>query len=158
MRKTLVFVDFIDSVELIQDVCIKNSVDSYTINGNMSALGRQQNIVAYEGHTGQAVFILTQRASSIGINLTSTTHIVLFEPGLYNAVERQAIGRAVRIGQVNSVEVIRLVTSGTIEEAISRRSGDNLLSRSSVVALLQASEAIEASEASEATEALEIAV
>ena len=105
MRKTLVFVDFIDSVELIQDVCIKNSVDSYTINGNMSALGRQQNIVAYEGHTGQAVFILTQRASSIGINLTSTTHIVLFEPGLYNAVERQAIGRAVRIGQVTLLKL-----------------------------------------------------
>ena len=64
----------------------------------------------------------TEHAAS-GTNLTEATHIIFMEPheGVYGAVksmEDQAIGRAVRLGQKNQVNVYRLITKDTIEENI----------------------------------------
>ena len=64
----------------------------------------------------------TEHAAS-GTNLSEATHIIFMEPhkGEYGAVksmEDQAIGRAVRLGQQNQVNVYRLIMKNTIEDEI----------------------------------------
>ena len=64
----------------------------------------------------------TENAAS-GTNLTEATHIIFMEPikgdiGEVKAIEDQAIGRAVRLGQENQVKVIKLIMKDTIEEEI----------------------------------------
>jgi len=64
----------------------------------------------------------TEHAAS-GTNLTEATHIIFMEPhkgeyGSVKSMEDQAIGRAVRLGQENQVNVYRLITKDTIEEDI----------------------------------------
>ena len=64
----------------------------------------------------------TEHAAS-GTNLTEATHIIFMEPhkgeyGIVKAMEDQAIGRAVRLGQENQVNVYRLIMKDTIEEEI----------------------------------------
>ena len=44
--------------------------------------------------------------------------VIHFDPWWNPAVEDQATDRAYRIGQKNSVQVIRLLTQGTIEEKV----------------------------------------
>lgn len=55
---------------------------------------------------------------SVGINLTSASHVFLMEPCLNPALEEQAIGRSWRMGQKRSVVVKRFYTKDSVEEAI----------------------------------------
>ena len=64
------------------------------------------------------VFIITLKAGGTGLNLTSATVVIHLDLWWNPQVENQATDRAHRIGQKNKVEVIRLITKGTIEERI----------------------------------------
>ena len=44
--------------------------------------------------------------------------VIHFDPWWNPAVEEQATDRAYRIGQENAVQVVKLITKGTIEEKI----------------------------------------
>ena len=50
--------------------------------------------------------------------MTGADTVLLYDLWWNPAVEEQAAGRAHRIGQKNVVQVIRLITQGTIEEKI----------------------------------------
>ncbi|MEG2311586.1 MAG: DEAD/DEAH box helicase [Bacilli bacterium] len=64
------------------------------------------------------VFLISLKAGGTGLNLTSADIVIHLDPWWNPAVENQATDRAHRIGQVNKVEVIKLVCKGTIEEKI----------------------------------------
>ena len=50
--------------------------------------------------------------------MTAADTVILYDPWWNPAVERQAMDRAHRIGQDKAVFVFKLVTAGTVEEAI----------------------------------------
>ena len=50
--------------------------------------------------------------------MTGADTVILYDLWWNPAVEEQAAGRAHRMGQKNVVQVIRLITQGTIEEKI----------------------------------------
>lgn len=52
------------------------------------------------------------------MNLTGADTVILYDLWWNPAVEEQAAGRAHRMGQKKVVQVIRLITKGTIEEKI----------------------------------------
>ena len=58
------------------------------------------------------------KAGGVGLNLTSASLVVHFDPWWNPAVEDQATDRAHRLGQKNIVEVIKLISKDTIEEKI----------------------------------------
>ncbi|RHY92528.1 hypothetical protein DYB35_006704 [Aphanomyces astaci] len=60
-------------------------------------------------------------AGGLGLNITSATNVVVFDPSWNPAHDCQAQDRAYRIGQTKDVHVYRLVTMGTIEEMIYAR-------------------------------------
>lgn len=64
------------------------------------------------------VFLISLKAGGSGLNLTSADVVIHFDPWWNPAVEEQATDRAHRIGQKNTVQVIKLVSRGTIEEKI----------------------------------------
>lgn len=64
------------------------------------------------------VFLISLKAGGTGLNLTSANLVIHFDPWWNPAVEAQATDRAHRIGQRDVVEVIKLVSKGTIEEKI----------------------------------------
>ncbi|WP_324255036.1 helicase-related protein [Bacillus sp. REN16] len=64
------------------------------------------------------VFLLSLKAGNTGLNLTGADTVILYDLWWNPAVEEQAAGRAHRMGQKNVVQVIRLITQGTIEEKI----------------------------------------
>ena len=72
----------------------------------------------------------TEHAAS-GTNLTEATDIIFMESheGDYNKIksmEDQAIGRAVRLGQENQVNVYRLIMKETIEEKLFKKYIENV--------------------------------
>lgn len=62
------------------------------------------------------VFLLSTRCASVGITLTSGSHMVFMEPLLDETVVKQAIGRVARTGQPQSVHIHTLVAKGTVDE------------------------------------------
>lgn len=78
-------------------------------------------------HDGQAsVLLLSLDGHASGTNLTCASHVFLVHPMVATtaeqqvAYERQAVGRAARLGQTKVVKVWRFMTEGTLEEAVSQ--------------------------------------
>jgi len=64
------------------------------------------------------VFLITLKSGGTGLNLTSADVVIHLDLWWNPQVENQATDRTHRIGQNKKVEVIKLVTKGTIEEKI----------------------------------------
>ena len=114
----LVFIHFTETRAIIEKLCDLVGFRCYHITGGMTSPARRRNLHSFSTHVGRCMFLLTTRSCSVGINLVAATDIVLFEPGLNQNMEKQAISRAVRIGQTNEVRVIRFITRDTVEQDI----------------------------------------
>ena len=66
------------------------------------------------------MFLISLKAGGSGLNLVGADTVIHFDPWWNPAAEDQATDRAHRIGQKNTVNVIRMVTRGTIEEQVVR--------------------------------------
>jgi SNF2 family DNA or RNA helicase len=82
-----------------------------------STLRRASVIERFKG--GHApVFLISLKAGGFGLNLTEADYVFLLDPWWNPATEMQAVDRTHRIGQTRSVNVYRLVATGTIEEKV----------------------------------------
>jgi superfamily II DNA or RNA helicase len=64
------------------------------------------------------VFCVSLLAGGTGLNLTTASYVIHTDPWWNPAAEEQATSRAHRMGQTEPVTVYRLVSRGTIEEAV----------------------------------------
>lgn len=64
------------------------------------------------------IFLISLKAGGSGLNLTGADTVILLDLWWNPAVEEQAASHAHRIGQRKSVQVVRMITRGTIEEKI----------------------------------------
>ena len=64
------------------------------------------------------IFLIMLKSGGTGLNLTSADIVIHLDLWWNPQAENQATDRAHRIGQKNIVEVIKLITKGTIEEKI----------------------------------------
>ncbi|HNE75432.1 MAG TPA: C-terminal helicase domain-containing protein, partial [Microthrixaceae bacterium] len=64
------------------------------------------------------VFVISLKAGGFGLNLTEADYCFVLDPWWNPAAETQAVDRAHRIGQDNTVVVYRYVSTGTIEEKV----------------------------------------
>lgn len=62
------------------------------------------------------VFLISLKAGGTGLNLTGADTVILYDIWWNPAVESQAADRAYRMGQTNTVQVIKLIARGTIED------------------------------------------
>lgn len=63
-----------------------------------------------------SLFLISMKAGGTGLNLTGGDTVILFDTWWNPAVEEQAADRVYRFGQKKTVQVIKLITTGTIEE------------------------------------------
>lgn len=64
------------------------------------------------------LFLISLKAGGTGINLTGGDTVILYDSWWNPAIEDQAADRVHRFGQKKSVQVIRMISKGTIEERI----------------------------------------
>ncbi|XP_064366550.1 SWI/SNF-related matrix-associated actin-dependent regulator of chromatin subfamily A containing DEAD/H box 1 isoform X2 [Dromaius novaehollandiae] len=64
------------------------------------------------------VFLLSTKAGGLGINLTSANVVILHDIDCNPYNDRQAEDRCHRVGQTREVQVIKLISKGTIEESM----------------------------------------
>ena len=94
-------------------------VEPLFMHGGVSRTKRQEMVDQFQDaklHT--PVFVLSLKAGGVGLNLTAANHVFHFDRWWNPAVENQATDRAFRIGQKRTVQVHKMVCSGTLEERI----------------------------------------
>eukprot|EP00954_Amorphochlora_amoebiformis_P030439 1394682-Amorphochlora_amoeboformis.AAC.1 len=67
-------------------------------------------------------FILSTRSGGVGVNLTGADTVIFYDTDWNPAMDLQAQDRCHRIGQTRDVHIYRLVTLGTIEPSILKKS------------------------------------
>ena len=75
-------------------------------------------VQTFQDDVRPCLFLLSLRAAGTGLNLTTASYVVLYDPWWNPAVEAQAIDRSHRIGQTRTVNAYRLIAPGTVEEKI----------------------------------------
>lgn len=116
-HKMLIFTTYKKALDLIIPKLNNIGVSSYYIDGSVPSKKRMELVDKFNNDDTD-VFIITLKAGGTGLNLTSATVVIHLDLWWNPQVENQATDRAHRIGQKNKVEVIRLITKGTIEERI----------------------------------------
>lgn len=66
------------------------------------------------------ILLISLKAGGVGLNLTSASHAFMMDPWWSPGMEDQAIDRIHRIGQQNSVKVIRFIIDNSVEEKMLR--------------------------------------
>ncbi|MBQ7077942.1 MAG: DEAD/DEAH box helicase [Lachnospiraceae bacterium] len=116
-RKIIVFSFFINTMEKVQQAL--DGYDIYgPIRGSISSAERQSIIDEFSAHEGGAVLLSQIEAGGTGLNIQAASVIIFTEPQLKPSLETQAIARAYRMGQVNTVMVHRLLNTNTVDERI----------------------------------------
>lgn len=115
-QKVLVFSQFVQMLQLLEKDCGTRSIPTFMLTGETK--NRQEIVNAFQEDTNGSVFLLSLRAAGTGLNLTTASYVVLYDPWWNPAVEAQAIDRSHRIGQTRTVNAYKLITPGTVEEKI----------------------------------------
>jgi len=115
-QKVLLFSQFVQMLKILERECAARQIPTHILTGETK--DRQEVTQAFQNDDKGAVFLLSLRAAGTGLNLTTASYVVLYDPWWNPAVEAQAIDRSHRIGQTDTVNAYRLIAPGTVEEKI----------------------------------------
>jgi hypothetical protein len=87
-------------------------------DGSLARGARDRLVEEFQNGSGPGALVLSLKAGGTGLNLTSASHVVLYDRWWNPAVEDQARDRAWRIGQTRTVVSHRLVCPGTVDERV----------------------------------------
>lgn len=115
-QKVLLFSQFVQMLNLLEAECKQRQIRTHVLTGQTK--NRQDVVAAFQDDPEPSVFLLSLRAAGTGLNLTTASYVILYDPWWNPAVEAQAIDRSHRIGQTQTVNAYRLISPGTVEEKI----------------------------------------
>jgi SNF2 family DNA or RNA helicase len=120
--RIIIFSQWDNMLNLISRILTDNKFNNSFIKGNANF--RNSSIEKFNNDTNDnKIIMLSLKNSASGTNLNKATHIFFMDP-INNTLENikntelQAIGRGHRIGQKQSVKIIRILTKDTVEEEI----------------------------------------
>ena len=114
-RRILLFSQFTTMLSLIEAELVKRKIKWVKLTGQ----SQKRDELIDKFTSGEVpLFLISLKAGGTGLNLPQADTVIHYDPWWNPAVEAQATDRAHRIGQTNSVWVVKLVAEGTIEERI----------------------------------------
>lgn len=117
-HKCLVFTNFLAGVEQVSEALGQREIPHLCMTGATS--DRQALVERFQNNPAIKVFVMTLKTGGVGLNLTAADAVFILDPWWNQSAESQAVDRAHRIGQANTVFTYRLITRGTIEEKIQK--------------------------------------
>ena len=116
---SIVFSCWTKTLELISRHLKAAGIAFERIDGGISLRERENILEAFAERDDLPVLIMTTGTGAYGLNLTAANRIFIIEPQWNPAVENQAISRAIRLGQEESVQVTRYIIKNTVEQVSS---------------------------------------
>jgi SNF2 family DNA or RNA helicase len=118
---TIIFSQWDDLLRRIGRILMDNNIPNVFCRGN--CYQRDKAIREFNGDDKIKVIMLSSDSTAAGTNLTKASQVIFIDPiyGDYKFrkdQEKQAIGRAHRLGQKSNIKVIRFIIKDSIEEDI----------------------------------------
>ncbi|CAJ1780078.1 unnamed protein product [Sphenostylis stenocarpa] len=138
-HRVLLFAQMTHTLDILQDFLELRKYSYERLDGSVRAEERFAAIRSFSSSStntdltseveqnGAFVFMISTRAGGVGLNLVAADTVIFYEQDWNPQVDKQALQRAHRIGQMNHVLCINLVTEQTVEEVIMRRAERKLL-------------------------------
>jgi SNF2 family DNA or RNA helicase len=114
--KTLVFSQYVKHLVLIKQKLDDANIPFLYLDGGTK--NRQELVDKFQEDSVSKVFLISLKAGGVGLNLTAAEYVFILDPWWNPAIEAQAIDRAHRIGQKNTVFSYKFISKNTIEEKI----------------------------------------
>ncbi|KAL7203814.1 hypothetical protein ACSBR2_016960 [Camellia fascicularis] len=137
-HRVLLFAQMTHTLDILQDFMELRKYSYERLDGSIRAEERFAAIRSFSqqsvkgsfkpeaDQSGAFVFMISTRAGGVGLNLVAADTVIFYEQDWNPQVDKQALQRAHRIGQMNHVLCINLVTGQTVEEVILRRAEKKL--------------------------------
>ena len=126
-EKVLCFTQYTEFAAMLQSLLADTfGREVLYLHGGTPKKRRDEMVARFQGNDGAApgqssapgIFLLSLKAGGTGLTLTAANHVVHLDRWWNPAVENQATDRAFRIGQKRTVQVHKLICTGTLEERI----------------------------------------
>jgi SNF2 family DNA or RNA helicase len=115
-RKAIVFSQWVEPLERLAEALAE--FGPLQFHGKVPQRDRQAVLDQFKSDATKHVLLMSYGTGSVGLNLQFTNYVYLFDRWWNPAVEDQAINRAHRLGQKQTVFVTRFVSQNTIEGRI----------------------------------------
>jgi hypothetical protein len=116
-RKVVLFSEWTTMLDLIEPLLKKRKLRFVRLDGNVPQKKRQALVHEFQNDP-ECRFFITTNAGSTGLNLQAANTVINVDLPWNPAVLEQRIARAYRMGQQRAVQVLILVTEGTLEESL----------------------------------------
>ena len=115
-EKVVVFTQYLEMIDLITAWLDDYGARWVSLRGDTK--NRRAVVKAFQTDPECRVFVGSLLAGGLGIDLTAGSVVIHYDRWWNAARENQATDRVHRIGQTRGVQVIKLITRGTLEEKI----------------------------------------
>lgn len=117
-EKIVVFSQFSTFLDIMEtEISKEQGITVFKFDGRLSFEKRKKVLEQFKKPSDAlSVLLLSLKAGGVGLNLTEASRVFMCDPWWSPSVEDQAIDRVHRIGQENSVKVVRFIMEGSIEE------------------------------------------
>jgi len=114
-EKSLIFSQFVEEMDIYEELFLENDIEVYRIDGSISKEDRIQALREFGETSAHCVFLIQIKAGGQGLNIQDATRVYITSPSWNPATELQAIARSHRTGQTSRVVVRKLMYGGTEE-------------------------------------------
>ncbi len=115
-HKILVFSQFVKHLSLVKE-CVEDMKLPYAyLDG--STRNRRTQVELFQREKEVQIFLISLKAGGLGLNLTAADYVFILDPWWNPAIEAQAVDRAHRIGQEQTVFNYKFISRNTVEEKI----------------------------------------
>ncbi|MCR4898612.1 MAG: DEAD/DEAH box helicase, partial [Acholeplasmatales bacterium] len=117
-HKILIFSSFVKGLERISKLLDELNIKYFVLTGQTPIEVRNKETNIFNNNDNIKVYLISLKAGGTGLNLVGADTVIHLDPWWNSSAENQATDRAHRIGQQRNVEVIKLISSDSIEERV----------------------------------------
>ncbi|CAM2712301.1 unnamed protein product [Rotaria socialis] len=118
-HRVLLFCQMTSLMTIMEDYFAYKNFTYLRLDGQTKSEERGDLLAKFsEAKADYFIFLLSTRAGGLGLNLQTADTVIIFDSDWNPHQDLQAQDRAHRIGQVNEVRVLRLMTVNSVEEKI----------------------------------------
>lgn len=117
-EKSIVFSVWRKTLDIAAQLCDDAGIRHVRIDGAVPQPSRHQALEDFTTKPEVSTLLMTLGTGALGVNLTAATRVHILEPQWNPAVEEQAIGRVVRMGQERNATIVRYSMRNSVEQQI----------------------------------------
>lgn len=125
-HRILIFSQFVFMLDLLEKYMTIRGHTYLRLDGSTPVFERQDLIDLYNQDDSIFAFLLSTKAGGVGINLAAADTVIIHDVDFNPYNDKQAEDRCHRMGQTKPVQILRLVSKGTVEETIMKVAQEKL--------------------------------